>query len=228
MTAPSPQLQNALDALDTAFAPLFGQPFTGGGCTYCYTETDLEALAGPPHRVPGDLIPAVAAESTDHWDDFAALYRRMTPRIIRLLTTGQLHVDHGLVASRLLAADWRNWTVPEQEALEGVWQAWWRSALHEHPGTDHVTGVLEAISVSTGSLAPWLALWAETRTETADRHLSDALDDWLFEGRLTDLRFGFYNELDAGPELVTWLLSLDEGRIGAAQLLAVERIAYGY
>ncbi|GAA1139219.1 hypothetical protein F4556_006968 [Kitasatospora gansuensis] len=226
MTDPSQQLLNALDALDAAFAPHSEQPFTVGGCTYCYSDTDLEVLAGPADQVPADLISAVAAEATDHWDDFPALYRRMTPRIVRLLATGRVHVDHGLVASRLLAADWRAWTAPEQETLERVWHAWWRSALHEYPGSERVTGVLETISVSTGSLTPWLAVWAETRTEAADRHLSDALDHWLFERRLADLRFGFYNELDATPELLPWLLSLEESRIGAAQLFEVERIAY--
>lgn len=226
MTDHYQRLQDALDALDTAFAPLSEQPFTVGGCTHCYTHVDLEALAGPARQVPEELLPSVAAQSTDHWDDFPALYRRMTPRIVRLLATGRLHVDHGLVASRLLAAGWRDWTMPEQEALESVWHAWWRSALAEYPGTESATGTLETISVSTGTLLPWLAVWAETRAETAGRHLCDALDDWLFEGQLADLRFGFYDELNAAPELLPWLLSLEEGRIGAAQLFEVERIAY--
>ncbi|WP_328957763.1 hypothetical protein [Kitasatospora purpeofusca] len=226
MTTPSQQLRTALDALDAAFAPLSESPITVGGCTYCYTDTDLEALAGPAHTVPEDLISSVADEVTDHWDDFAALYRRLTARIVRLLTTGRLHVDHGLVASRLLAAGCRDWTPREQQALGHVWGAWWRSALHEYPGTDRATGVLETISVCTGSLSPWLAVWAETRTEAADRHFEDALDDWLAVRGLADLRLGFYNELSAGPELLAWLLSLEEGRIGAAQLFEVERIAY--
>jgi hypothetical protein len=74
-------------------------------------------------RVPDDLIALVAAEVTDRWDDFPAVYRRMTPRIVRLLATGRLHVDHGLIASRLLAAGWREWVPIEQEALEKVWHA---------------------------------------------------------------------------------------------------------
>ncbi|MFE6868135.1 hypothetical protein ACFVFS_16420 [Kitasatospora sp. NPDC057692] len=225
MTTPSQQLRAALDALDAAFAPLSESPIAVGGCTSCYTGADFEALAGPVDRVPDGLIPSVAAEVASHWDDFAALYRRMTPRIVRLLVTGRLHVDHGLVASRLLAAGWRDWTVPERRALEGVWDAWWRSTLHEYPGTGQVTGVLEAISVSTGSLAPWLAVWADTRTEAADHHLGDALDEWLVEWGLADLRLGFYGELHAGPELLSWLLALEEGRLGAAQLFEVERIA---
>ncbi|WP_146258944.1 hypothetical protein [Streptomyces tateyamensis] len=226
MTTPSQQLQNALDALDAAFAPLSESPIAVGGCGYCYADADLEALAGPACLVPEKLIASVAVESIDHWDQFAALYRRLTPQIVRLLVTGRLHVDHGLVASRLLAAGWRDWPAPEQQALERVWEAWWRSTLHEHPGTGQVTEVLEAVSVSTGSLSPWLAVWADTRTEAADQHLGAALDQWLTGRELPELRFGFYDELLVGTDLVGWLLTLDEGRIGAAQLFEIERVAY--
>ncbi|MFF7593127.1 hypothetical protein ACFZCK_37220 [Kitasatospora purpeofusca] len=226
MLTPSQQLLIALDSLDAAFAPLSESPISVGGCTYCYTDAELGTLAGPAHRVPDDLVFSVATEVPDHWHDFAALYRRLTPRIVRLLATGRLHADHGMVASRLLAAGYRDWTPPERQALERVWDAWWRSALHEYPGTDRAVEVLETVSVCTGSLSPWLAVWAETRSGAAERHFEDALDHWLAERGLADLRLGFYGELLAGPELVTWLLSLEEGRIGAAQLFEVERIAY--
>ncbi|AUG81198.1 hypothetical protein CFP65_6548 [Kitasatospora sp. MMS16-BH015] len=231
MTTPPQRLLLALDALDSAFAPLLAEPSpTVGGCTHCYADADLAALAGPAQVVPDRLISSVARMSVDHWDDFASLYRRMTPRIVRLLATGRLHLDHGLIASRLLAAHWREWPAPERQALEQVWDDWWRSTLHAYPATDPATAVLETVAVSTGILTPWLAIWAETRTEAADRHLDDALDHWIGhwpeERRLAGLRLGFYDELLVGPELVDWLLSLDEGRIGAAQLFEVERIAY--
>ena len=224
MTGPRQQLQDALNALDAAFAPLSGRPFTVGGCTRCYARADLDALAGPVDRVPEDLIPHVAAEAIDHWDDFPALYRRMTPRIVRLLATGRLHVDHGLVASRLLAAGWRDWAPAEREALENAWHAWWRSALHQYPGTSPVTSVLETISVSTGTLEPWLDIWASTRTDAADKHLRDAVHRWLRRGELADLYLGFYDELHATPELVPWLRATAQGRIGAAQFAEVQRL----
>jgi hypothetical protein len=227
VTHPHERLQDALRALDAAFAPFCAQPLSLSGCTHCYAPAEIETLAGPVHRVPEELIPSVAAKEAGHWDDFPALYRRMTPRIVRLLATGRLHVDHGLVASQLVKAGWRNWAPPERSALENVWHAWWRSALHEYPGTEPVTGVLEAISVSTGTLLPWLAVWAGTRTEAADRHLRDALDGWLFEAELADLRFGFYGEMHATPDLLAWSLSLGEGRIGAARRAGIERIARG-
>ncbi|MFJ8039163.1 hypothetical protein ACIRBX_01455 [Kitasatospora sp. NPDC096147] len=68
----------------------------------------------------------------------------MTPRIVRQLVTGRLHVAHGLIASRLLAAGWQDWPAPEREALEEVWHAWWCSTLHEYPAPDHATQVLES------------------------------------------------------------------------------------
>ncbi|PKV89994.1 hypothetical protein [Streptomyces sp. TLI_146] len=223
MTNPQQQLQDALEALDVAFAPLSGLPFSVGGCTHCYTEADLEVLGGAVHRVPDQLLFSVALKTPDHWDNFPGLYRRLMPRIVHLLIADQL--DHGLVASRLLAAGWRNWSAPEHIALDEVWHAWWRSVLHSHPITGHITDILEALAVTTGTLAPWLALWAETRTEAADLHLSDALDYWLIEDELADLHLGFYDELHATPQLLPWLLSLEDGRINATQLLEVQRIS---
>ncbi|GHF36487.1 hypothetical protein [Streptomyces morookaense] len=224
MNDPRQRLQDALDALDTAFAPLSRTTFPEGGCTYCHTESDLEVLAGPTHLVPEQLVFSVACTTPDHWDDFPALYRRLTPRIVRLLIDDQL--DHGMFASRLLAAGWRDWPLAERSALEEVWHAWWRSALGTYPCTGRITDILEALAATTGTLTPWLTTWAELPTEASDLHLSDALDEWLMRDELADLRLGFYGELHATPELLPWLLSLGDERIGAAQLMEVERIAY--
>jgi hypothetical protein len=225
VTDPHQRLLDTLDALDAAFLRRCERSFAVGGCTHCYSQADLDALGGPADLVPEDLISHVAGEVPDHWDDFSALYHRMTPRIVRLLVTGQLHVDHGLIASRLLAADWRNWQAIEQEMLERTWHAWWRSALHEYPGTDPITSVMETISVSTGTLEPWLDIWTESRTQVADKHLRDAVQGWIVRGELADLYLGFYDELHATPELLPWLLTTAEGRIDAAYLSEVERIS---
>ncbi|GGU65868.1 hypothetical protein GCM10010211_33880 [Streptomyces albospinus] len=177
-----------------------------GGCTYCCAEADLEALAGPVHQVPEQMISSVAHEVPDHWDDFPGRYRRLAPRIVRLLIVDEL--DHGLVASRLLAAGRRNWPAPQHIAREEFWHAWWRSVLRTHPSAGQVADVLGTFSVTVGTLAPWLSIRAETPTKAADLHLSDALDHWLVEDELADLHLGFYDEVHATPELLPWLLSL--------------------
>ncbi|GHB32181.1 hypothetical protein GCM10010331_18690 [Streptomyces xanthochromogenes] len=221
----SPQrLRDALDALDAAFAPLSGLPSPVHGCTHCYTDADLKALAGPACQVTEPLLSSVAYSTPDHWDDFPGLYRRLIPGIVRLLVADQL--DHAWIASQLLAAEWHTWPAPERAALEELWHAWWYAALHTHPTNGHITDVLETLSVTTNTLTPWLTVWADVRTDASDLHLSDALDRWLLQDELADLRLGFRNELHATPPLLPWLLSLEDGRIGAAQLIEVERIAY--
>lgn len=56
--------------------------------------------------------------------------------------------------------------------------------------------MLETISVTTGTLEPWLGIWAEIRTETADRHLRDTVDWWLIEGGIAGLHFGCEDPTD--------------------------------
>lgn len=183
-----------------------GTPFPRRGCTFCYAEQDLAELAGPLHLVSEDLIPAVAAEGPDHWDDFPRLYRRLVPRIVRPLVTDRLHTDAELIASRLVQAEWTGWDRPLADALRDVWDAWWRSTLDSHPGGPvTIEKALGLVTVTTGGMRPWLDTWAATRTPAADAQLTDLVDDVMFEGRITDLHLGFYDEYHATPELLSWL-----------------------
>ncbi|MEU5821270.1 hypothetical protein [Streptomyces sp. NPDC047803] len=200
----SEQLMTALDALDRAFAA--EPPFPVGGCTFCYAEQDLAELAGPLHLISENLIPAVAAEGPDHWDDFPRLYRRLVPRIVRPLVTGRLHTDAELIASRLVQAEWTGWDTPLADALRAVWAAWWRSTLDSRPGGPvTIRKALGLVTVTTGALRPWLDVWAATRTPAADAQLAHLVDDVMFEGEITDLHLGFYDEYHATPELLGWL-----------------------
>ena len=51
-------------------------------CGHCYSEQDGAALAGPVDAIPADLLSSVAFDGPDHWDDFANLYKKLTPRIM--------------------------------------------------------------------------------------------------------------------------------------------------
>lgn len=141
------------------------------------------------------------------------LYRRLVPRIIRPLVTGQLHVDEELIASRLVQASWTTWDLPLAEALRDVWSAWWQSTLHTHPSPVPVRDSLSLITVATNSLRPWLNAWTMTNTPAADAHLADLVNDVMFEFEITDLRMGFYDEYDATAELLGWLLTEVRDRV---------------
>ncbi|MFJ4814623.1 hypothetical protein [Streptomyces sp. NPDC088801] len=210
------QLATALDALDRAFAS--EGPFAVTGCTHCYGDQDLAALSGPLDLIADDLLSAVAAEVPSHWDDFPRLYRRLAPRIVRLAVTGRLHVDENLIASRLVAAGWTTWDAPLTSALHEVWAAWWQAALHARPGPVSIREILSLITVATGALRPWLDIWTDTRTETADTQLAELVDDVLVEYEITELRMGFYDEYDASAELLSWLLTEVRDRADDARL----------
>ncbi|MFD7639332.1 hypothetical protein ACFV4P_01630 [Kitasatospora sp. NPDC059795] len=215
MTTSQQRLHHTLDALDTAArrAERPGPPVRG--CEHCWDPEDFALLSGPAALVPDRLLHRAAAKSTDLWEDFPALYRRLAPRILRQLTTGRMRVDGPLIASRLLAADWRAW--PHADRVVDVLDAWWSAALDRPDPLPDVAEVLETTATATGSLTRWLRTWEATRTATADHHLTDALEGWLRWGELPGLTFGFYDELPVGAELTRWLLALPPGRIGADQ-----------
>ncbi|PKA36506.1 hypothetical protein [Streptomyces sp. SM8] len=212
------QLSAALDALDLAFVD--EEPFTAGGCTYCYGEENFAELSGPPHLVSEDMVSAVAFEVPDHWDDFPRLYRRLTPRILRAAATDTLHVDVEVIPSRLLRAAWTTWPPAQAAALRDFWPTWWRATLHTHPDAAPISAreVLSVITVATGTLRPWLDIWTSIWTASADAHLAEFVDDVLVESEISDLEMGFYGEYHATAELMDWLLTDIRDRVHEPRL----------
>ncbi|MFE1128032.1 hypothetical protein ACFW6R_15380 [Streptomyces albidoflavus] len=212
------QLTAALDALDLVFTD--EEPFTAGGCTYCYGEENFAELSGPPHLVSEDMVSAVAFEVPDHWDDFPRLYRRLTPRILRAAATDTLHVDVEVIPSRLLRAAWTTWPPAQAAALRAFWPTWWRATLHTHPDAAPISAreVLSVITVATGTLRPWLDIWTSIWTASADAHLAEFVDDVLVESEITDLEMGFYGEYHATAELMDWLLTDIRDRVHEPRL----------
>lgn len=228
MSSTQQQLMTALNALDRAFA--CEEPFPVQGCLYCYGEQDLAELSGPLHLMSDRMVSSVASREPSHWDDFPRLYRRLIPRIIRSVVTGQLHVDENLIATRLLEAGWSTWDQPLADALRDVWSTWWRTTLHTHPSPISIRDTLSLITVATNTLRPWLDMWTATHTPAADAHLADLIDDVMFEFEITDLRMGFYDEYHATAELLGWLLTdvrdrVNDARLDDPYLLAYHRTA---
>ncbi|MFD8599215.1 hypothetical protein ACFV1L_29840 [Kitasatospora sp. NPDC059646] len=217
MTTAQQRLHHALDALDSAGTARPGPPVHG--CEHCWTAEEFTLLAGPPALLPDRLLQSAAAKSADLWDDFPALYRRLTPVVLRKLTTGRSIVEGWVVGTRLATAGWRDW--PEAELIGDVLDAWWAATLDRPAPSPGVLETLETAAVATGTITPWLRAWADTATRTADRHLADAVDGWLHD-RLTDLRFGLHGELEVGSELTAWLLALPTERIGADRRKSLE------
>lgn len=215
LTDPFQQLQSALDLLDEQFSS--PEPFTLRGCTHCYGEKDFEVLSGPVDLVPDDLVVATLLEVPSHWSDFAGLFRRMTPRILRAAVMEELHVFPDVLATRILEAGWQQWPAPQRDAVTGLWHAWLRAILHQYPSSVPASAALEVIAAVTGTLKPWLDIWSDTLTPAADRHLADLVDRWNSEWGMEDLRLGAMDEFHATPELTAWLQGAVWNRLGRTQ-----------
>ncbi|MYT75207.1 MULTISPECIES: hypothetical protein [unclassified Streptomyces] len=222
MSDPQQRLQRALDALDEAFVP--ARDFVLDGCLYCYGEADVAALAGPPEAVPDDLVTTPLSEVPSHWDKPEEMLRRMVPRIARLLVRGETYLDEGLIGTRFVQADWTGWPPAETAALRELWSAWWAATLDRYPAPMPAHDVLNIVTVVTGALSPWLDVWEHARTPSADRHLEELVDLWCFEDQLSELKLGFYDEYDATPELLPWVLGHGRTRIGPSFVAQLDEL----
>ncbi|WP_143446645.1 hypothetical protein [Kibdelosporangium aridum] len=108
--------------LGTVFA---GVPRVGGrvdGCTYCYSESDLELLGGDPADVPDSLVSSFAREVIDHWSEDHRL---------ETLICAAAHIDHDLAPWLLYLdtlgpdADAAIAEVAEYWATGGEPMLWW-------------------------------------------------------------------------------------------------------
>ncbi|MDT0413281.1 MULTISPECIES: hypothetical protein [Streptomyces] len=169
-------LLSALDALDAAFAAEPALPVTG--CAYRWGEEHFAELSGPLDALSEETILGVAMEVSDHWNDFPRLYRRLTPLLVRRAVLGGEHgVPADVVASRLREAGCLESAQGLTDALRAVGAAWWRAVLHGevrgaggNPDAGEALGVL---TVASGTVRPWLGIWAATRTPYADALLAE-------------------------------------------------------
>ena len=176
-------------------------------CTHCYSDEDEVALRGPVDSVPYSLVASVAAEGFDHWADPVGLYKRMTPRIIGLLMTDELHVDEALVASRFLQAGWSDWPVQERSAILEAGRQWWIEGLGTYPTGSSMTEKLEFLVPLSGDISPWLDLIGPAPAGPVDLHLRDLCQRWLPELFNGALELGWSGGYDIASDLIPWLVT---------------------
>lgn len=177
-------------------------------CSFCYSEGDAAALAGPLDAVPGDLVSAVASEVPDHWDDFVNLYRKLTPRIMALLVYGDLHIDIQLIAHRFFEAGcWYTWPDDERDAMLAVCRAWWQATLTSYPRQPEAYEVLSFLVTTPVPLATWLEVWNSQPPGPADLHAHDLCRWWAPELLGAELMLGWSETIDVTADLKRWILT---------------------
>lgn len=143
--------------------------------------------------------------------DLDAQMQIWAPRILRLLTSGELsYTDQ--VPERMLQAGWPAWPPPQRTAVEDVLRAWWMATITQHPSPAPVTDVLAIVVHLSGDVEPWLAAWSAVGGVAAAHQLCD-----LLHGRVSwsYLIYDFDQE-SANGAISRWLL-----RDGIGILLAL-------
>ncbi|MEU6353498.1 hypothetical protein ABZ896_29940 [Streptomyces sp. NPDC047072] len=233
----SPALDAALADIDTVFNG-FASP-TETGCERCFRPEETAYLRTPYTRVPADLLARFVYKVPDHFEDHAAVMRRLLPQAAHAMAEGGLDRvgwgHHGL--SRV---DWRTWPAEQTAAVAAFTHAWWQDVLTSSAPPYPVDEVFETCATIFGTTTPLLARWEAH--PVADAHLVRCVRTWL-DGLVMDGSPFVWWEHDARTvvtELQSWLSAHAPARLRAqgepdlatqAELLALpydERWAHPY
>ncbi|MFJ9819809.1 hypothetical protein ACIRU3_32010 [Streptomyces sp. NPDC101151] len=170
----TPALAAALADIDTVFNG-FSSP-TETGCERCFAPQETAYLRTPYTRVPPDLLRRFVHKVPGHFEDHAAVMRRLLPQCARAMADGGLD-DLGWSPHGLSRVDWRSWPAGQAAAVEAFVLAWWDDVLTSPEPPYRVQDVFETGASILRTMTPLLDRWQAH--PVADTHLVDCARDWL-------------------------------------------------
>ncbi|ELS52053.1 hypothetical protein [Streptomyces viridochromogenes] len=234
---PSPALVAALADIDTVFNGFASPAETG--CERCFDPEETAYLRTPYTRVPADLVRRFVYKVPGHFEDHAAVMRRLLPQAARAMADGSMDVawwGHGLTR-----VNWRTWPTDQSDAIRAFLTAWWQDALATPEPPRPITDVFDCCSAIAGTVTPFLADWI--RHPVADAHLVTCARRWRTDLLADDLPLMCWSDDGqeaAVAELQSWFARSAPARLRAlgepdlateAELLALpydERWAHPY
>jgi hypothetical protein len=154
------RLDAALNAVVEAFAMESGVGHIDG-CARCFDDDELAILDGDTDLVPDSLVCRFAQKDTYHWEpeQYQQLWRRLAPRIIRLLVSPEPGTDPGLLLRGLgpARAGFSDWPASQRSAMINVLGAALDVALTDGRTPHDVLDLLGAASQVDEDVTPWTA-----------------------------------------------------------------------
>lgn len=183
-------------------------------CGFCYGEEDAVALAGPVEAIPAKLVTKAAFDGPDHWDDFANLYRKLSPRLMALLVRGELDLHPELFAQHLgTAGCWSTWAESERTAMLAVCNLWWDATLASYPRAPEAREVLTFLATTPVPFTHWLEVWNAQSAGAADLHAADLCLWWAAELLGGRLMVGWSKTIDLTTDVKRWILEDAQPRL---------------
>lgn len=140
------------------------------------------------------------------WDDHPAVLRRILPQLTYSLVKGWIEPIIGMeaVGHSLAFGEWQHWPAEQTAAVREFLHSWWAYSLTTPEVAVPAYEVLTLCAEASGTLTPWLDVWASLSDPVADRRLTETVAYW-------------------GPDLLgdelPWLTQQDE-RARCAELTA--------
>jgi hypothetical protein len=168
----------AIDGLYDAFAARPRRDRTER-CECCVTVEEERALHAAPLRELGaKAIARYAASAMTTWGDDRD-FAHFLPRIFELVADEDTWLDVEVVVAKLRLAGWRDWSAPEQRAVERYLSALWSATIAADDPVHDAAAVLCAIAQAVDEVGPYLTAWLDDRSVPATGHLvAFALYEW--------------------------------------------------
>jgi hypothetical protein len=141
-------------------------------------------------------------------------FQYFLPRLLEGLTTGVGSYMPDMLFCKLPYAKWLTWPDNEQKAVRAYLNGLWHASLSNFPLREElccffgIENVLQGIAQTGVPLHPYLEVWSEMQSRSADQHLIQFVTQ--FGSDFTDgatLRYAWWEKaISQGDELRDWLL----------------------
>lgn len=169
-------LAAALADVDTVFNGFAAPAETG--CERCFTPEETACLRTPHTRLPPGLLSRFLRKAPDHFEDHAAVMRRLLPQCAHAMADGTLDAV-GWAPHGLSRVDWRAWPAEQAAAVEAFVLAWWQDVLAASEPPYRAEDVFETCASILRTTTPLLEHWPAA--PAADAHLVDCARAWLYD-----------------------------------------------
>jgi hypothetical protein len=176
---------------------------------------ELALLKVPDVELDADLLRRTW-QATD-WDDHASVLRRILPQFAAALVDGLVEEGRDLEeAGRSFArGGWQRWPAEHAAAVREFLSAWWSCSLTDPEPAVPAHEVFVLCVEASGSVCPWLDIWAALDHPVADRRLAEAVAHWEYDLLGEQLPWDGDNEQETLLELTAWLVRHAPDRLRA-------------
>jgi hypothetical protein len=215
-------LSRAIERCYDAFAD-HPAPSVPAFCEHCHDPACADRLGETPLRaLTAAQLRCLAYALEDAEDGGAGGRRHLLPRLLELLPDGD-PLEPEIAFGKIAADGWREWLLPEREALEAFAEAFWDHVLAEFPGRVRAEDLLCGLALLTGDVAPYLHTWTDDVRADAILHCARIVNTDLADclNSLRPLRLSGPFWADCEPQhaaVMDWLL--DEGRLATFEAAA--------